>query len=516
MTTRSRDRRRDALALLTPAEMARADAYAIAHGVGGAALMLAAGQAVARAIQDRWPARPTLILCGPGNNGGDGFVIAEALRLAGWPVRLSLLGERNALKGAAAHHAALWQGEIAPCSPQNIEGADLIVDALFGAGLARPITGVAADTLVAAARAGVPIVAVDVPSGLDGATGEVRGVAVRADLTVTFFRKKPGHLLLPGRALCGDTIVADIGIADAALDEMPDIETHENAPGLWLDAFPWPDLTANKYSRGHVLVWGGETMTGAARLAARAAGRAGAGLVTLAAPRQSWAVYASALSNAIVLPMDGIEDFRALLADPRRNAILLGPGGGVTPVLREAVLGALGSRKAVVLDADALTAFKDAPERLFSAVAGPVVLTPHEGEFQRLFRGMRADKLARARAAAERSHAVVVLKGPDTVIAAPDGRAAINANAPPELATGGTGDVLAGLVTGLLAQGMPPFEAAMASVWMHGEAAQAVGPGLVADDLLDVLPGVLRGVQGLARDSLRLGPVTDRLYREKA
>jgi NAD(P)H-hydrate epimerase len=503
---------RETLALLTPEEMARADAFAVASGRSTEALMLAAGEAVAAAVVARWSPRKALVACGPGNNGGDGFAVACALREAGWPVRIALLGERASLKGAAAHHAARWTGAVTALSPAEIADAELFIDAIFGAGLTRPVTGAAADTLVAVADRGIPVVAVDVPSGLDGATGAVRGVATAADLTVTFFRKKPGHLLLPRRRLCGATVLADIGIPAAALDEIAPA-THENGPALWLDRYPWPTLEDHKYRRGHALVAGGEVMTSAPRLAARAAGRMGAGLVTLAAPHAAWPVYAGALTSVIVRGIGGIEDFRMLLDDPRRNAILLGPGGGTTLALRETVLAALATRRAVVLDADALTVFADAPAALLGAIAGPTVLTPHEGELARLF-ALEGDKLARARAAAASSRAVVVLKGPDTVIAAPDGRAVINGNAPPELASGGTGDVLAGMITGLLAQGMDALAAACAAVWLHGEAGQAVGPGLVAEDLLAVLPGVLRGLKGLAPERGLLATVTDRLYRE--
>jgi NAD(P)H-hydrate epimerase len=500
------------LALLTPDEMARADAFAVARGHAENDLMHAAGQAVAEEVRRRWSVRPVVVLCGPGNNGGDGFVTARILHEAGWPVRVALLGTLGALKGAARHHAQRWQGPTVALTPETVAGAELIVDAIFGAGLSRPLEGAAAATIAAAARAGVPLVAVDVPSGLDGASGRVRGVAAAADLTVTFFRKKPGHLLMPGRELCGRTVVADIGIPAEALAEIAPA-AHENAPALWLREFPWARPADHKYRRGHVLVLGGATMTGAARLAARAAGRMGAGLVTLAAPAAQWPVYAASLTSIIVQPFAGIAGYRKLLTDRRRNSLLLGPGAGVNPALRAMVLAALGTKRAAVLDADALTAFEKAPKALFKAIAGECVLTPHEGEFARLFPA-RGDKLARARAAARASKAVVVFKGPDTVIAAPDGRAAINANAPPELASGGTGDVLSGMIAGLLAQGMAPYAAASAAAWVHGEAGAALGPGLIADDLIAVLPGVLRGLKALAVETGCLARDTDRLYRE--
>ena len=481
----------DDAALLTPAEMAACDRAAIADGVAGVALMEAAGAAVAGAVMRRWSKRPVAVLCGPGNNGGDGFVAARHLAASGWPVRLGLLGAREGLTGDAAHHAALWTGAIEPLSPALLDGAGVAVDAIFGAGLARPVDGAARAVIEALAASGIPVVAVDVPSGLDGASGAVLGAAAKAAITVTFFRKKPGHVLLPGRVLCGTLIVADIGIPAGVLAALGP-RTHENGPALWSEAYPWPAIDGHKYRRGHALVLGGAVMTGAARLAARAAARIGAGLVTVAAPEAVWPVYAASLTGIIVQPMADASGFAALLADSRRNAVLIGPGAGTEATTRDAVFAALATRRAVVLDADAITVFADRPETLFAAIAGPTLLTPHEGEFARLFGEIPGDKLVRARAAAARSGAVVLLKGGDTVIAAPDGRAVINANAPPELATGGSGDVLSGMATGLLAQGLDPFRAAAAAAWLHGEAAATFGPGLVAEDLVEGLPPVLR------------------------
>ncbi|HZB91124.1 MAG TPA: NAD(P)H-hydrate dehydratase, partial [Stellaceae bacterium] len=354
----------------------------------------------------------------------------------------------------------------------------------------RDVDGAARAAIEAMAAAKLPIVAVDVPSGLDGATGAVRGAAAPATVTVTFFRKKPGHLLLPGRALCGEVVLVDIGIPSGVLGAIAP-KTHENGPALWREAYPWPRLEGHKYARGHALIAGGEVMTGAARLAARAALRVGAGLVTLAAPPSSWAVYAASLTGVIVRPAKDHDAFAELLADERRNAILVGPGAGITEATRAATLAALATRRGVVLDADALTDFAETPQRLFDAIEGPTVLTPHEGEFRRLF-AASGDKLERARQAARQSGAVVLLKGADTVIAAPDGRAAINANAPPDLATAGSGDVLSGLVTGLLAQGLDPFRAAAAACWLHGDAAADFGPGLIAEDVIEALPQALR------------------------
>ncbi|WP_454621937.1 NAD(P)H-hydrate dehydratase [Bradyrhizobium cenepequi] len=478
------------VALLTPAEMGKADHMAMAAGTSGPTLMEAAGRAVADAVQAHWSKRSVAVLCGPGNNGGDGFTAARDLAAAGWPVRIALLGSREHLTGDAAHHAALWQGGVEPFVPDFLEEAGAVIDAIFGAGLSRPIEGAAAQMIEALKTRKIPTCAVDVPSGVDGATGEVRGTAAPADVTVTFFRKKPGHLLFPGRRLCGTVVLADIGTPAAVLQDIAP-RTFENSPALWLEGYPWPATEGHKYRRGHALILGGEAITGAARLAARSALRAGAGLVTLAAPERTWTIYAAALTSVIVRSVDGLDGFEALLADERKNAIAIGPGAGVGEATRRYVSAALATKRAVVLDADALTSFAQARDDLFRAVTGPCVLTPHEGEFARLF-DVAGDKLTRARKAAEASNAVVLLKGPDTVIASPDGRAAINTNAPPQLATGGTGDVLTGLIAGLLAQGVDPFHAAASAAWLHGEVANAVGLGLIAEDLPDALPGVLQ------------------------
>jgi hydroxyethylthiazole kinase-like uncharacterized protein yjeF len=376
---------------------------------------------------------------------------------------------------------------------------------LFGAGLDRPLAGPARQMVEAINASGSPILAVDLPSGINGTTGAVMGAAVRASRTVTFFRRKVGHLLLPGRVHCGPVQVADIGIAPDVLARIQP-RAVANDPALWRSQFPFPRIDGHKYSRGHaVVVSGPMSTTGAARLAARAALRAGAGLVTIASPRDALPVHAAANTAVMVRRTDGAEELRALLADRRLNVVVLGPGGGAGRELREEVLVALAGARAVVLDADALTSFADDPQRLFAAIAAragqPTVLTPHEGEFARLF-GAQAEgaeiqsKVDKASHAARASGAIVVLKGPDTVIAHPDGRAAINQNAPPWLATAGTGDVLAGMVAGLLAQGMPAFDAAGAAVWLHGEAAAQAGPGMISEDLSEVLPMVYRRLSG--------------------
>jgi ADP-dependent NAD(P)H-hydrate dehydratase / NAD(P)H-hydrate epimerase len=450
-------------AVLTPEEMSRADA---ASGVPFETLMENAGRAAADEIVRRFAARPAAVLCGPGNNGGDGKVVARRLEAWGWPVKLA--GFEDAVG--------------------SLHGAELVVDALVGSGLSRDFPE---DIAGAVNRLGVPVVAIDVPSGIDGLTGRARGAAIKADVTVTFFRKKPAHLLMPAREFCGELVVADIGIPPSVLAGI--------APRLWENAAPASrrlNQAGHKYHRGHaVIVSGGRTQTGAARLAALSALRGGAGLVTVASPSDALAVNAAHLTAVMLAETETPEAFAALLQDPRKNAVCIGPAAGLGARTRSFSLAALRSAAACALDADALTSFADDPEALFDAIRGrascSAVLTPHEGEFARLFRGLAGSVLPkheRARAAAQRSGAVVVLKGPDTVIAHPDGRAAINANAPPSLATAGSGDVLAGLVTALLAQGIPAFEAAAEAVWRHGAAASSWTAGrMTAEDLVSAL-----------------------------
>ncbi|SFK67548.1 NAD(P)H-hydrate dehydratase [Falsiroseomonas stagni] len=463
--------------LLTQDEMARADAAAIAGGIPGLTLMEAAGRAVARAVMRRFRPVRTLVLAGPGNNGGDGYVIARLLDQAGWPVAVAALAPPRPGSDAAAV-AARWRGPMVAFSAAEAARAGLVVDAVFGAGLSKPVAGLAASVLGAVAA---PVVAVDVPSGVDGATGAVRGFARPAALTVTFFRLKPGHLLHPGRGLCGEVVLADIGLPASVLPGIAP-RAFRNAPGLW--RLPRPGAEAHKYARGHVAVVAGAGMTGAARLVARAARRAGAGLLTMLAPDAATAAVLRAGDPGVMVSEGALA---ALLADPRIGTWVVGPGlppdGARRALLRQVV----DAGRQVVADAGALRAAAGDP----AALAGCAVLTPHAGEFSAVFGPPGEDRPAAARAAAARTGAVVVLKGADSLIAAPDGRIAINANAPPWLASGGTGDVLAGIVAGLLAQGMPPFEAACAACFLHGECAARIGPGLVAEDIADHLPPVL-------------------------
>jgi hydroxyethylthiazole kinase-like uncharacterized protein yjeF len=507
--------------LLTNDEMAAADRLTIAAGTPGVVLMERAGAALAREasrlLAARAPARARVfVACGPGNNGGDGFVAARLLAEQGVDVVLGLLGERGALKGDAAQAAALWPNAVTPLmdclSDRALIETDLVIDALFGAGLSRDLDG---DARAAILRLNEwthqtrrPILSVDVPSGVDGSSGAIRGVAIEARRTVTFFRLKPGHLLLPGRLLCGETSIADIGIAADVLAAIQP-KAFANGPVVWGPDFPFPGITGHKYSRGHALIMSGSlSHTGAARLAARGALRAGAGLVTILTPADALPAHAAALTAIMIRLCESPEDLDSILQDHRLNVLVMGPALGVGEATCQLVLAALSAprpkgegRRAFVLDADALTSFANCLPLLTEAIhasESPVVLTPHDGEFKRLFGGhvSEGSKLEKTRAAAVLSGATVLLKGPDSTVAEPGGRATIAYDLPPWLATAGSGDVLAGIIGGLLAQGMPVFEAASAAVWLHGAAAAHFGPGLISEDIPENLPPVYRRLAG--------------------
>jgi hydroxyethylthiazole kinase-like uncharacterized protein yjeF len=498
--------------LLTTSQMARADRLTIESGVPGIELMENAAAAIAKEVNEilnRTSGRRVLVLCGPGNNGGDGYAAARLLRSHRIKVRVASLTPPDQLRGDAREAASRWTGSVEPAASCDLRAVDLVIDAMFGTGLARDLD---APTIAIVERlnqwrreTGQKVIAVDIPSGVDGTTGAIRGAAVEADATITFFRVKTGHLLLPGRLKCGELICEHIGIRPWVLEPIaPD--TYVNEPGFWQSALPLPRIDGHKYTRGHaVIVSGGRSFTGAARLAAKAALRSGAGLVTLASPSEALMINAGALTSVMVRPADGPPGLAQILADPRKNAVALGPGLGVgetTCALVETALLESATPRAAVLDADALTSFASALDRLQRAIAsasGPVVLTPHAGEFARLFGddegltgGNAPSKLERARAAARLSGATVLFKGPDTVVAAPDGRAAVLPSASPWLATAGSGDALTGIVAALLAQGMAGFAAACCGAWMHARAAEIFGPGLIADDVIDTLPAVWR------------------------
>lgn len=474
--------------IITVAQMRAIDARAAALGVPTLTLMENAGGAVAHEIQARWAPRQTVILCGPGANGGDGFVAARKLTEAGWPVRVGFLGDRAALTGDAAEASSAWMGWVDPATPALIEPDSLIVDALFGAGLTRPL-GAEAMALAAAAL-GHDVVAIDLPSGVPGDGAPAEGPTFRATVTVTFVRKKMAHVLAPSRALCGEVVVADIDAPTEALEAIGAAPV-ENGAHLW--TLPWPDAASHKHARGHAMVISGPVgHTGASRLAARAALRVGAGLVTLVSPPTAMRENAGHLTAIMLEQVRDSEEMRALVA--ASHALVVGPAAGVGPRTRETVLELAATKKPMVLDADALTVFAKEPDALFDALHDACVATPHIGEFHRLFPDIAdsgALKIERTRAAAKRAGCVVLLKGPDTVIAAPDGRAAVNTTGTPFLATAGSGDVLAGLICGLMAQGMAAFEAACAGAWLHGRLGEHLGAGLIAEDLPEALPALL-------------------------
>jgi len=470
--------------ILTVAETARADKAAIAAGTPGSVLMERAGAAVADAVCARFRAQPTIVACGPGNNGGDGYVVARLLKSRGWPVEVRALAAPASADAKAAR--ALWEGVVEPLDGDI--GGGLVVDALFGAGLTRPLEGPAAVAVQRMAQASQRVVAVDLPSGVAGDTGKPLGPSASAGLTVTFHSKKPAHVLEPGRGRCGEVVVADIGLG------VTTSRLVENGPELWLPRFPWPDAASHKHARGRLIVVSGEAWnTGAARLASRGALRIGAGLVTIFSPPDALLPNAAHLEAVMLRPFE--TDLELEQGAAHVDAAVIGPAAGVTESTLLSVLALARTGAALVLDADAISVFRDDPEELFSVLDRDDVLTPHPGEFERLFPGLLGgapERITAARRAAERAGAVMLLKGSDTVIAAPDGRAAVNVNGSPWLATAGSGDVLAGFIGGLIAQGMDSFEAACAGAFIHAECADLHGPGLISEDLPGLAPGVLR------------------------
>ncbi|MGI2032006.1 NAD(P)H-hydrate dehydratase [Rhizobium panacihumi] len=477
--------------IFTPQQMTAVDAASAASGIQSFDLMERAGQAVAATALRHYPqARRFVVLCGPGNNGGDGYVAARALCDSGAAVDVFQMAEPTTLKGDARRAALTSPIEARPLNEYGPDVGDVIIDALFGAGLSRDLSDDVQQLVARINDAGLPVIAVDLPSGICGLRGKVLGNALQAARTITFMAMKPGHLLMPGRTFCGDVEVFDIGIPHRILSaHAGDIQ--KNAPSLWASRLPLLAGETHKYKRGHLVVFsGGASHTGAARLAATAGLKCGAGLVTVAVPQEAIAVTAGALTAVMVRQVETRAELTNWLDTAKISACVLGPGFGVGERAMDFV-SAL-TEKPLVLDADGITSFRDDPSLLFDAFTvgeTRLVLTPHEGEFARLFPDIAADetlgKADKARVAAKRSHAVIVYKGADSVIASPDGRAYINANAPPWLATAGSGDVLAGMIGAFLAQGVPAFEAAAAGVYLHGEAALKAGPGMTAEDLAE-------------------------------
>jgi len=486
--------------LLTPEESRQADAWTIDSGVAGIDLMEAAGRAVADIIVD-YVGTPLevggeiIVLCGPGNNGGDGYVVARHLDEWGYPVRVVAdLG--ISLKGDAKIASKRWRGPCDSAGEKPLKGASVIIDSIFGTGLSKPVEGVFADMINEANDLDAFKLAVDLPSGLNALTGSPMGACFCADATVTFFHRKVGQIVAPGRFYCGgaDHIhVADIGISDAAIEEIT-LQHFSNEPGLWSHAYPFQGPASHKYDRGHLLVLGGKEPTlGASRLASMAALRAGAGLVTLAASSETYSIQAGALDDVMVRRFDSAFGFIGIMSDPKIGTVLLGPGAGVGEKTAELVMQATLKGRNMVLDADALTSLVGRLDVLSNVTGCDIVLTPHEGEFARLFPELdyQTDRVSAARCASKLSGCTVVLKGVSTVVAGTDGRVSVACNAPSWLSVGGTGDVLSGIIGSLLAQGMPAFEAASAAVWLHGEAGMRAGRGMIASDLLKQIANVL-------------------------
>ncbi|MEZ6028995.1 MAG: NAD(P)H-hydrate dehydratase [Hyphomonadaceae bacterium] len=494
-------------AILTCEEVRAAEQRAVSAGISLWALMRKAGQACADVLHAEFPVGRVVVLAGPGNNGGDAFVAARRLRDLGrnvWVFDLPPKDVRTAEGQAALNELA---GPRQPLEDMRIAPGDIVLDGLFGAGLSRPLEGEALWAVEQVNASGASVVAIDVPSGVNGDVGTVQGAAVRADVTVTFCCKKPAHVLQPAASLCGDVIPAEIGFGQFA-DEIGGGMLRENGPALWSHALRWPQAAAHKHSRGRLaVVSGGIANTGAARLAAQAGLRSGAGLVTLYCPPAALAVVASSVTAVMV---SGFTDAESLETQTdRANAVVIGPAAGVTPQTRANVEALLRAGRPSVLDADALSVFADDAEALAlltvngemvrdnegQAKGAYVVLTPHVGEFERLRPGLLDKSPSRITAAvntAAMTGCVVLLKGPDTVIAAPDGRAVVNTHATPFLATAGSGDVLAGLVGGLMAQGLSAFDAACAGAWVHGDAGLRAGPGMTSEDLDGSLHETLR------------------------
>ncbi|MFS2150566.1 NAD(P)H-hydrate dehydratase [Rhizobium sp. Rhizsp42] len=482
--------------LLTPAEMTAVDAAAAASGIDSFGLMLQAGAGVAAAFLRYYPsARRAVVLCGPGNNGGDGYVAAQCLQESGVEVAVFHLGDPARLKGDAALALARWSGKGAPVDEYQPAEGEVVIDALFGAGLTRAMPEAVSAVIARIEEARLPVLAVDLPSGIDGRTGMALGAAFTAERTITFMTRKPGHLLMPGRELSGVLEVLDIGIPARIVRGQASGKLAENRPEQWQRWLPSSGHETHKYKRGHLVVFSGEKgKTGAARMSAMSGLKAGAGLVTIASPADAMEENATHLTAVMLHGIDGDAELLDWLKDERLRSFVLGPGFGAGEKARGFVAALAGRH--LVLDADGITSFRDDPEALFTLFAEGetrLVLTPHEGEFSRLFPDIAADanlgKADKALAAAARANAAIVYKGPDTVIASPDGRALINTNAPIWLATAGSGDVLAGIIGALMAQGLPAFEAAAAGVYMHGEAGNRAGKGLTAEDLAShVLP----------------------------
>jgi hydroxyethylthiazole kinase-like uncharacterized protein yjeF len=466
--------------LLSIDEVKKAEKEVAALGLSEKDLMERAGRAVAEVIFKEFSLHRTLVFCGLGKNGGDAKIAAEHLKEKGWPVEiitLKNLPSFEKIQDALSH-------------------AELVVDGLVGTGLSRPLEGDVFKLVELINASGKPVVAVDIPTGIESDSGACCGEAIRATHTVTFFRARPGHYLLPGRVYTGKLSVQDIGISDEFL---PLTSAHLNCPSLWIHSIKEPQPSDHKYTRGACLVMGGGSMSGAVRLASVAARRVGAGLVRLSCKTEEYPIYAGAAWGDVILPLASAKEYLEAINDVHNKALLWGTGASPMESTREQALLLLSTKKPCVLDGGALSSFAGKALELTSHLHENVILTPHEGEFLRLFPHLAflKNKAEKALVAAAEAGAIIVLKGYDTIIASPHGELYINANAPATLATAGTGDVLAGLMVGLLAQDVPSFQAAAAAVWIHGEAGNRRGLGMIAEDLLGEIPPVLQFLSGL-------------------
>jgi hydroxyethylthiazole kinase-like uncharacterized protein yjeF len=476
--------------ILSSTQMSKADSETIKSGIQGLFLMENAGKSVSDFIKSKYNKQKTLVLCGPGNNGGDGFVVARHLKESGWDVKISSLIDKNSYKNDALVMAKRWNDFIIPFEEISVGDYSLIIDAIFGIGLSKEISGTIASVINEVNNKNIDTISIDIPSGIDSNNGAILGTAFKSKYTITFARKKIGHTIYPGKDNCGEVIISDIGIKDNFIKS----NIFENTPELWINDFPFPKPQQHKYDRGHSIIVGGNVESaGAATLSAISALKTGSGLVTVACPPSALLVYASKLTAVMNKPIDSVNSFSSFIDDKRVTSVLIGPGNGVTKTTKEYVLEALKLKKNCVFDADALNVFQDKPEELFKSIYSDVILTPHEGEFHRLF-ALEGNKIDRAIQAAKISNCIIVLKGSDTIIAAPNGKVAVNTNAPASLATAGSGDCLAGIITALLANKVDAFKAACIGVWLHSESANLAGPGMTAEDILENIHIALQGL----------------------
>lgn len=489
---------------LSREEMKEAEQRAITHGVSGLQMMGCAGREIAKIIKKRFSNKDAniLVLCGSGNNGGDGFVVAKHLHHAGYRVHAIAMTSLDQLAPDALYMAkqcnapkTVYQGDDRFWE-EHLAKADLVIDALFGTGLSRPIEGNVFRLIEAVNKSSAKVIAIDIPSGIDANTGGLLGIAMNATMTVTFEAKKPGHILQPGKAYVGELQVVGIDIpTDVMASFTPSIL--RNTPMVWGKHLPIRPEASHKYHAGHLVVRGGEVLQGAAKLVSLSGLRVGAGLVTIAVPSKALPQYCASNLSVMQKPVDTVEEWNQFVSDPRVTAMVIGPGNGVGELTKQLVFASCRLGKSLVLDADGLTSVGGDIDSLTQLTHDHVVITPHEGEWERCFArklNSQDDKVTRARATASLLKGVVVLKGNDTVIASHDGRIVINDHTTSLLATAGTGDVLSGLIAGLMAAGMKPFEAACAAVWIHGDLALRTGIGMISEDLPDTIPEVLQSL----------------------